>query len=341
MATTNFDTFAGSSFPMAWPPQMPMWSGQPATPPFEQERPPSSSSLLAQLGLVPAQQALPTGGSQSNTQTQAMLSTTVVPPRLPKMSTPQQSSVDTVGVGSLEPGAHGHPQFTLSSSRYQPFGTPGMGQQLAGTEAPADVSHTGSTTSGAGKQFRFNPNAAQFVPLQGDRFGECVDLDTASAVSRAREANAEEAGSGDAASVSAAVASAVLGSPTSQPAPAPVLSYATQRQKASPYLGGNDLSQGKQWCNSSSQGAPSTTPTVWPPSAVVTPLGSLMLPLNALDGYSSPMPPPALQPLGSLSPTLEQLRGTAHSVAHAALPSPDMGPAAPPSLDASLPTGVL
>jgi len=341
MATTNFDTFAGSSFPMAWPPQMPMWSGQPATPPFEQERPPSSSSLLAQLGLVPAQQALPTGGSQSNTQTQAMLSTTVVPPRLSKMASPQQSSVDTMGVGSLEPGAHGHPQFTLSASRYQPFGTPDMGQQVAGPEAPADVGHTGSTTSGAGKQFRFNPNAAQFVPLQGDRFNECVDMDTVSAVSRAREANVEEAGSGDAAAVSAAVACAVIGSPTSGPAPAPVFSNATQRQKASSYPGGNDLPQSKLWCHDSSQCAPSTAPTVWPPSAVVTPLGSLMLPLNALDGYSSPMASPALQPVGSLSPTLEQLRGTAHSVAQAALPSPDMGPAAPPTLDVSLPAGVI
>merc|ERR1712238_332280 len=90
-------------------------------------------------------------------------------------------------------------------------------------------------------------------------------------------------------------------------------------------------------------GGPSgTTPTVWPPSAVVTPLGALQLPQNALDGYSSPLASPAFQPLGYMSPTLEQLRGTAHSVAHAALPSPEMGPSAPPTLDvASLPAGVI
>lgn len=334
--TTSFDSFSSSSFPMAWSPPSSgtSWSGQGATA-FEPERASTGTNLLAQLGLVPSQ-ALPASATHSSSmQTQTLLSTTVAP----------QRHAEQMNLGCIEPTVQAQSPFSFSppnqaNQRYQAF-SPARNDQAS------EIEWASATPGSMAKQFRFNPNAMPFVFQHSpngavDTFSDCADSEgagTTTTVSRGARLSSddgEELGVVDAEAVSAAVASAVISSPASGPVlPPPGIQFmadstaSSKQSQAPPRLvlpvAKNKDQAGSLWCTEPPRAADTDT-LFWPPPVALPPPQPSQ---ETANGYSSPATSPTSR-AEAMSPLLMQLRGTAHSVALGALPSPDLGPSFSP-----------
>lgn len=314
---------------MAWPQSGgTSWPRQAST--FEAERAGTGTNLLAQLGLVPSQ-AMPAGGAHSGSMAQTLLSTTVAPQR----SQINQQSVEQVTLGSMEPTAQSQFSFSPPGQRYQTF-------------SPAPDAHgiesewTNSTPGSMGKQqFRFNPNAVPFVfsspSTAADTFSTLSDSaetqssgGVAPSPGERRLCSSEEGdtelllGSADAESVSAAMALDVIGSPMAGPIQAPPTGPLLADNPVSPKLGQVPaLPADILWYKEPPTSAADNDASLWPTTAVLPPLQSAQ---EAANAPATPMNSHA----DAMSPTLLQLRGTAHSVALGCLPSPEMGPSCSP-----------
>lgn len=316
---------------MAWPQSGgTSWPRQAST--FEAERAGTGTNLLAQLGLVPSQ-AMPAGGAHSGSMAQTLLSTTVAPQR----SQISQQSVEQVTLGSMEPTAQSQFSFSPPGQRYQTF-------------SPAPDAHgiesewTNSPPGSMGKRFTFNPNAVPFVfsspSTTADTFSTLSDsAETQSSggvapspgerrLCSSDEGDRELLGSGDAESVSAAMALDVIGSPMAGPIQAPPTGPLLADNTVAPKLGQVPaLPTEILWYKEPpTSAADNNDASLWPPTAVLPPLHSAQ---EAANASSTPSATP-IHASEAMSPTLLQLRGTAHSVALGCLPSPEMGPSRSP-----------